>query len=140
MGSSKVGPEPGWPLRAPRLPDEVRRVGLCERRIRRRRLTGGFGGFVQPPLQRIDLLLELVMLLLQRVQLGVERQHMGLDRTGVCSHACGEKGKGQVVLSVSACDAIAIAHQGCPPLGVKFASPYRHGRLRRQGQHSTAHD
>ena len=39
-----------------------------------------FGGFVQPPLQRIDLVLELVMLLLQRVQLGLERQHMGLDR------------------------------------------------------------
>ena len=54
--------------------------GLCKRRVRRWRLTGGFGGFAQPPLQRIDLLLELVILLLQLVQLGVERPHMGLDR------------------------------------------------------------
>jgi len=38
------------------------------------------GGFVQPTLQCIDLVLELVMLLLQFVQLGLERQHMGLDR------------------------------------------------------------
>jgi hypothetical protein len=38
------------------------------------------GGFIQPPLQRLDLVLELAMLLLQRVQLGWEHQHMGLDR------------------------------------------------------------
>ena len=55
--------------------------GRGERRVGRRRLLGGCGGCVQPPLQRIDLLLEVGMLLLQRVSLGVERQHMGPDRT-----------------------------------------------------------
>jgi hypothetical protein len=73
--------------------------GLCERRVGRWRLTGGFGGFIQPPLQRIDLPLELVLLLLQRVQLGLERQHMGLDRIRGLLPCLWRKGKrpGRVV-------------------------------------------
>ena len=85
--------------------------GFGERRIGRGRFTGGFGGFVQPPLQCIDLVLELVMLLLQRVQLGLERQQMGLDRTWGVVPFHWRKGKtpGRVVGVRLRC------HCHCPP-------------------------
>ena len=100
-----------------------------------------FGRFLQPPLQRIDLVLELVMLLLQRVQLGVERRHMGLDRIWGLLPGLRRKGKrpSRVVGVRLRCHCHAV-HQGCPPLWMKFASPYRHGRLRRQGEHGDAHE
>ncbi len=49
-----------------------RALGFFERRIRRRGLAGGLRGLLHPPLQGVDLLLEVVHALLQMLQMRLD--------------------------------------------------------------------
>ena len=73
LGRCNLGPAPGCPCRAPRLPVGLLCLPAClwEGRIRRGWFVGCLGGALQAILESLDLLLELDQALMQVEEIGL---------------------------------------------------------------------